>query len=184
MSEEQYWIKKIKRNSNHKAANRLITKYYREMYAFVYKQTLDIHLSEDLTQEVFIRVLKSIGRFDERKASFRTWLYRVASNQMIDYFRSKNYKLTKLVESLNHDDFGGRYDLAASLMYKEDVEKVNLLINQLPPDYQQIIRLKLFGDYTLKEISNVVQVPLSTVKSRYYTALNFVRKEMEDNYSE
>ncbi|PWA09759.1 RNA polymerase subunit sigma-70 [Pueribacillus theae] len=181
MNQEIRWIKKIKKNSNHEAANQLIAEYYREMYAFVYKQTLDSELSLDLTQEIFIRVLKSIGSFDERKASFRTWLYRLASNRLVDYFRSKNYKYRQLAVSLEGYDVADREDMAVTLEYKDDVEKVTSIINRLDPSSQQIARLKLFGEYTLQEIAEMVQAPLSTVKTRYYAALKLIKKEMKEH---
>ena len=62
--------------------NELVSKYYKEMYAFIYKQTLNTELSLDLTQELFISVLKSIHNYDSKKAAFRTWLYKLASNRI------------------------------------------------------------------------------------------------------
>ncbi|MHA6259385.1 RNA polymerase sigma factor [Sporosarcina sp. CAU 1771] len=62
MDNEALWIKKIKRTGNESAANALVSKYYKEIYAYLYKQTLDNDLSLDLTQEVFISALKSIKR--------------------------------------------------------------------------------------------------------------------------
>ncbi|WP_233713596.1 RNA polymerase sigma factor [Lederbergia citri] len=179
MKQEQRWIKKIKKNGSQEAANELISKYYREMYAFVYKQTIDSDLSLDLTQEIFISILKSIGQFDDKKASFRTWLYKIASNRLVDYFRSKNYQYWKLTESLEGHDFEGPEDMTVSFEYKEDVEKITRIINRLETSSQQIVRLKLFGEYTLQEIAEMVQAPLSTVKTRYYAAIKLIKKEMQ-----
>ena len=67
MENEKRWIKKIKRNGSETAANELVSKYYKEMYAFIYKQTLDTELSLDLTQEIFISVLKSIQNYDQQE---------------------------------------------------------------------------------------------------------------------
>lgn len=180
MKQEQRWIKRIKRNGHHESANQLISKYYHEIYGFVYKQTLDADLSLDVTQEIFISVLQSIHRFDDKRASFRTWLYRVATNRLVDYYRSKNYKYRQLAESLEDQDVEDQNDFVLSLEYKEDVEKITLLINQLETVSQEIIRLKLFGDYTLQEIAEMVQAPLSTVKTKYYKALKAIKKEMEE----
>lgn len=178
MSEELRWIKRIKKSGQSDAANQLIAKYYKEIYAFVYKQTLNSDLSLDLTQEIFISVLKSIGSFDEKKASFRTWLYRIASNRIVDYFRSKSYKNRRFIEPLEDHDVEDTDDLTVAFEYKEDVEKVTSIINQLEIGVQQIVRLKLFGEYTFQEIADLVEVPQATVKTRYYTALRLIKKEM------
>ncbi|AZB41414.1 sigma-70 family RNA polymerase sigma factor [Bacillus sp. FJAT-42376] len=184
MDKEKQWIKKVQKNGNSEAANMLISKYYQEIYSFVYKQSLDSELSLDLTQEIFIRVLKSIHHYNAAKASFRTWLYRIASNRLIDYYRSKSYKYRQLSEPINDHDFEMEEDMMLSLEYKEDVQNILRLLNQLEMSSQQIVRLKLFAEYTLKEIAEIVQVPLSTVKSRYYTALKLIKKEMKEDRDE
>ncbi|QTC40700.1 sigma-70 family RNA polymerase sigma factor [Bacillus sp. V3] len=184
MSIEERLIKKIKKNGSHDAANELISTYYREMYGFVYKQTVDQELSYDLTQEIFISALKSIGNYDPKKASFRTWLYRVASNRVVDYFRSKYYQSRKLTEPLEGNNLEGIGELTVRFEYKHDVEQVAEIVGRLETGMQQILRLKLFGEYTLKEIAGLLEIPLSTVKTRYYSGINYIKKEMKVNEHE
>lgn len=179
MDNEKRWIRKIKRNASDAAANELVSKYYKEMYAFVYKQTLDSELSLDLTQEIFISVLRSINNYDSKKAAFRTWLYKLASNRLVDYYRSRSYKDINLTESIKDYEFVDDHDMTISLEYKEDFEKVTMLMNELDAGSQQIIRLKLFGEYTFLEISAIEMIPESTVKTKYYAALKRIRKGME-----
>ena len=71
MHSDNQLIKKVNRTGDRKAANELIERYYQEIYAFAYKQTLDIELAMDLTQEIFITVLKGLPMFEPKKASFR-----------------------------------------------------------------------------------------------------------------
>ncbi|WP_440896437.1 RNA polymerase sigma factor [Amphibacillus sp. Q70] len=178
MNNEGIWIKKIQRNTSDLAANKLVNKYYKEIYAFVFKQTLNRELSLDLTQEIFISVLRSLKNYDSKKASFRTWLYKVASNRLVDYYRSKSYKDTKQLEPIEDYEFTSEDDLAISLEYKEDVEKVTTFVNELDAGAQQIIRLKLFGEYTFQEIAQMEMIPESTVKTKYYAVLKRIRKRM------
>jgi len=184
MWNEKQCIKKIKRNGSESAANALVSKYYKEMYAFNYKQTLDAELSLDLTQEIFISALQSIKNYDSAKASFRTWLYKLASHRLVDYYRSKSYKYAQLEQSIEDYEFEDGFDVTDSLEYKEDYEKINALINKLDAHSQQILRLKLFGEYTLQEIASIEEIPLSTVKSRYYAALKIIRKGMEETHGQ
>ncbi|MGY4690709.1 RNA polymerase sigma factor [Salibacterium sp. K-3] len=81
-------MKAIQKRSSEGAANHLVHKYYTEIYEFVYKQTYDPELAKDLTKEIFVSMLRSIYRYDGR-ASFRTWLYKIANSRIIDYYRSK-----------------------------------------------------------------------------------------------
>ena len=181
MENDLRWIKQIKRNASESAANELVSKYYKEMYAFHYKQTLDAELSMDVTQELFIAVLQSIHAYDPKKASFRTWLYRIASNRIVDYFRSKHYRYAQFTQPIEdiHQEVEDEYNLEIKLEHKEQFELVTAVVNRLDAHSQQVIRLKLFGDYTLKEIAAIEAIPLSTVKTRYYAALKRIRKEME-----
>ena len=74
---EQKLIKRIKKKQNKEAANALISYYYKEVYAYVYRQTGNEELAKDLTQDIFIQILQKITIFDHKKASFRTWMYRI-----------------------------------------------------------------------------------------------------------
>lgn len=181
MDNEKKWIRQVKKNANKFAANELVSKYYKEMYGFVYKQTQDEQLSLDLTQEIFISVLKSIANYDDKRASFRTWLYKLATNRLVDYYRSRSYKYAQRVESIEEYEFEDHHDLTVSLEYKEDFEKVTSLVNQLDAVSQHIVRLKLFGEYTFQEIASTENIPESTVKTKYYAALKQIRKEMRED---
>lgn len=179
MDKEKQWIQKVKKNASKSAANRLVSKYYKEMYSYVYKQTLNEQLSLDLTQEIFIHVLKAVKNYDENRSSFRTWLYKVATNRLVDYYRSKSYKQTQLMEPIDEYEFQDEYDLIVSLEYKEDYEKVTSLVNKLDVTSQHIVRLKLFGEYTFQEIAHAKDIPESTVKTKYYAALRRLRQQFE-----
>lgn len=182
MENEKQWIKRIKRKGCKLASNQLISKYYKEMYGFIYKQTIDRELSLDLTQELFISVLKTIDNFDEKKASFRTWLYKIAANKLVDYYRSRGYRQGQHMQSIQDYDCEDGHDITLSLEYKEDFEKVTALINEMDASSQQILRLKLFGEYTFQEIAEIEMLSQSTVKTKYYTALKWVRERMKEEY--
>ncbi|MFS0575555.1 RNA polymerase sigma factor [Sporosarcina sp. 179-K 3D1 HS] len=140
MDKEKRWIRQIQEKGSESAANALVMKYYNEMYAFCYKQTLDADLAMDMTQEIFISVLQSIHNYDKVKASFRTWLYKLASNRLVDYYRPKSYRYAQMEQSIDDYDFEDDYDLTNSPEYKEDYQKVGALINELDARSQQIIR--------------------------------------------
>lgn len=172
--------KRIKKKSDKDAANELVSKYYKEIYAYVYKQTIDKELSMDLTQEIFISVLKSIYRYDEKKASFRTWLYRIATNRLVDHYRSKSYKYNNMIVPIEEIDIYYKEDFEIRVQDKEDIERIIYIVNSLDVLSQQIFRLKLFADYTFLEISNVLNIPESTAKTRYYSIIRKIRKTFKE----
>lgn len=180
MATELKLIKQIQRKANQSAANSLISKYYHEIYAYMYKQTMNKELALDLTQDIFIHVLQAIHSFDEKKASFRTWLYRLATNKIVDYFRSRHYKVNHFLAPIEDDDVILPDDFTIHLEYKEDIAKITAIVNQLEVHTQQIFRLKFFAEYTFLEISAALEIPESTVKTKYYSMIRKIKKQFEE----
>lgn len=178
--EEKNLIKKIKKRSSKSASNELISKYYKEIYIYTYKQTLDKEISMDLTQEIFISVLKSINNYDESKSSFRTWVYKIATNKLVDYYRSKNYKYKNIVVPIEDNIIEDKDDFIKNIEHKEDVEKVLDLVNSMKPDLQEIFRLKIFSDYTFTKIAEILKIPESTVKTKYYSVIKKIKIEFKN----
>ncbi|WLR54571.1 sigma-70 family RNA polymerase sigma factor [Mesobacillus subterraneus] len=176
---EHAWIRKVQRKGDERAANELVSFYYRPIYAFVYRQTFDKELSLDLTQEIFIGMLQSIQGFDHERGSFKSWLYRIATNHVVDYFRSRSYKYERIIDSVEDVDVPEHYDFTVELEYREVIEKAGAFVNELDSFSQQVMRLKLFAEYTFQEIASLLERPESSVKTRYYTVMKKLKEEME-----
>lgn len=97
MNQEQRLILKIQRKGDRKAADCLIRLYYDEIFRFIRKQTSDEETALDLTQNIFISMLRTIAHYDPKKAGFRTWLYKIATNKTVDYFRSRSKQPVKVL---------------------------------------------------------------------------------------
>lgn len=179
MDRELKLIHKIKKKGSDEAANELVSIYYHEIYYYVYKQTLDQEQSLDLTQEIFINALQGLYQFEGKRASFRTWLYKIATYKVVDYFRSRHFKTRKLSLDIDDWDIDDEDDFTISLVHKEEVKAVMEVVNGLESSLQQVFRMKLFSDYTFQEIAATLQIPESTVKTKYYRSLKYVRKEVE-----
>lgn len=175
-------IKQIKKKGSEAAANELVSHYYREIHHYVYKQTLDQEQSLDLTQEIFINMLQGLHLFEGKRASFRTWLYKIATYKMVDYFRSRQYKYRKLSDDLDDMEIGDEHDFTNNLLQKERLASVMEVVNGLEASLQQILRLKLFGDYTFQEIAASLHIPESTVKTKFYRSLKLVRNEVKEGH--
>lgn len=176
---EKAWIRRVQRKGDERAANELVSLYYQQIYAFVYKQTFNKELSLDLTQEIFIGMLRSIQGFDSDRASFKTWLYKIATNHVVDYFRSRSYRYERIVDSMEDVDVPQDHDFTLELEYREVIEKAGAFINGLDSFSQQVMRLKLFADHTFQEIARLLERPESSVKTRYYAVMKKLKEEME-----
>ena len=170
------------------AFNLLVWRWEKPLYNFVFKYVGDGELAQDLVQDTFVRVLKSIGRYTYR-GSFSTWLYRIAINLCKDHLKRKRVPMVSL-----HDYYtsgaGERVyvqdrvaDEAArtdeSLKAEEREELVRRLLGSLPEEERIVILLKEYQELTFREIAEVLDVPEGTVKSRLYHALRNMRESLE-----
>ena len=173
-------IRRVQKQGDRQAADALIRNYYDEIHRYVRRQTSGGSIALDLTQEIFISMLGTIRHYDPKKgAGFRTWLYKIATNKTIDYFRSRAAKTT---EKLSLDDVEpiDESDFVIQIESEDFAQKVCGYVNNFPPDTQKIFRLHVFGGYTFAEIAQSVQMPEGSVKSRYYRLINQIRGEFSD----
>lgn len=176
MLNEAEIIKKIQIKADKDAANVLITSYYKDIYAFVFKQTGNKDLSMDITQNIFVSMLQSIRLYDKRKSSFRNWLYRIASNKIIDYYRSNAYKFTNFKVDLSECDFQSDFNIETLFENKEISVFISNYIARCDLEAQQILRLKLYSEKTFHEIAIILNLSDNTVKTKYYREKEKLRK--------
>lgn len=173
MEQEKKWIREVQRHGSREAANRLIGAYYDEIYRFAYRQTGHKEDAMDLTQTIFLAVLRALPAFDGRKASFRTWLYRIAVNKAIDSRRRPRADTVPLeeTEAPDHTDF------AAQVQDRDLLNRLEAYVSRLDPDTQAVYRLRLYGERTFPEIAAALEQPEAAVKTRYYRLMARLRKE-------
>jgi len=179
LSDDKKLIRKIQKGDR-AAADTLVRKYYGEIFKFIRKQTATEETALDLTQEIFISLLKTISRYDPKKgAGFRTWLYKIATDKTIDYFRSHASRIT---ETLSLDDVEpvDNTDFTTQIDNEEFSNRVCDYVANFPPGTQKIFRLHIFGGYTFAEIAENMQMAEGSVKSKYYRLINKIRGEFND----
>lgn len=175
---EQYLIRQVQQRSDRDAAGELLGLYYREIYAFSYKQVGNKDTALDLTQEIFVSFLQSIGRYDPQKASIRTWLYRIASNKAVDYFRSASYRQSRLTVNTESIVIPQETTMEEAYMDQQMISQILTELAQLPFESQQIVRLKVYGEQSFLDISKELSLAEGTVKSKYYAAMKTIREKV------
>ena len=174
-------IKRIRRNGDRAAADELIRHYYDAIHGFVRKQIGNADFALDLTQEIFISCLRTIAHYDPGKsASFKTWLYKIASNKIVDYYRSRAYRETAKTLPFNEVEVVTEADFVLKFENSVFTEKVCDYIGGLSPDTQKIFMLHIFGEHTFAQIAEALGLPEGSVKSKYYRLINLLRKEFAD----
>ena len=179
MDQEQKWIRKIQRKNSREAADCLIRAYYDEIYRFVYRQVGDKEDAMDLTQNIFVAVLRSLPEYRPRRARFRTWLYAVANNKIIDARRKVQiaqisaYSFEELEPPAN-DDFVSRIQ---DRMFLAQIEKY---VSGQALEHQKVFRLRVYAGLSFPEIAETLGEQETAVKARYYRLVEKIRKEFSD----
>ena len=171
-------VRRVQLHRDRDAADQLIRFYYKDIYAFVYRQTGNMDLAMDLTQEVFISALQSILGYDAHKAGFRTWLYRIASNKIVDFFRSSYYRQLRLKINIDTVVLFAEKSMEEAFQDRELRIQAVKALETLPFELQQILRLKIFDQATFEEVAAALCLPVGTVKTKYYSALRTLRRKV------
>lgn len=179
MDQEAKWIRDLQRQNSRPAAEKLIERYYDEIYLFVLRQTGNKEDALDLTQNIFLAVLRSVGSFDGRRASFRTWLYRIAANKVIDQRRRRRPLLLDL--DLEEAALPAAGDFTLRVQDQALLEQIEAYVSALDPGLQRIFRLRLYGERTFPEIAAALGQPEAAVKSQYYRLLGRLREEFQND---
>lgn len=139
----------------------------------MYRQTGSKEDSLDLTQEIFIAVLHSIHTYNPQKAAFRTWLYRIATNKIIDSKR----RIRPEIISIDDTEPSDTEDFAVTIENKFVLDQIESYISRLDPELQAIFRLHLYAEKTFSEIAIILEQSETAVKARYYRLMSRLRKE-------
>ena len=163
MEQESKWIRDIQRGGSRQAAERLVERYYDEIYIFVYRQTGHKEDAMDLIQNIFLAVLRALPSYDPRKAAFRTWLYRIAANKVIDARR----RFRPVTTPLEEIELPVQEDFVSQIHDRELLERIEGYVSGLAPSLQAVFRLRLYGEQSFGEIAAALGQSEAAVKSQY-----------------
>lgn len=161
------------------AIKELIEKYTPQIYNFV-RRFVGSTEADDITQEIFIKVWKNIKRFNQKKSSFKTWLFTISRNTVIDFLRKKKSVLFSSLDDEENNFSENIKDealLPDEILQKlQDVDLLNSLLEKLPEIYQTVLVLHYQEEMTFDEISQVLGKTLNTVKSHHFRAILQLKK--------
>jgi len=171
-------------SGNEDTFEELVKRYQRPIASYVYRMLNDYDSSLDVTQEVFIKVYKSLERYSS-DYKFSTWLYRIAHNAAIDHIRRRSGK----EQSLETETDEGTYQLQLESPRptpeqdrerKEWRAEIESVVKCLPTVYRELIVLRHGKDLSYGEIAEVTNLPLGTVKNRLFRAREMMREIFVD----
>ena len=147
----------------------IVRGFSRRVYNLAYRFTGRHEQAEDLTQEVFVRVYRSLDQYDPQAGDLSNWLMRLARNLVIDDYRRRTRTPTDLGDDLDQHEYHLRsvQDLPdRGIERHERARQVREAIAKLPPDLRECVVLRDIEELTYHEIVELLAIPLGTVKSR------------------
>ena len=131
--------------------------------------------AEDLTIEAFGKAFKNINQYTPNYA-FSTWLFKIATNNCIDFIRKKKLSNVSLDQSSSHEDSApmtiptDTLDPEENLISQQKVILLRAIVSKLKPRYRKLIELRYFHEYSYEEISEELELPIGTVKAQLFRA--------------
>lgn len=186
---EKRLIKKVKKG-DHQAFAELVDRYKNSVYSICLRMVGNREEAEDLSQDAFIRAYNHISQFDNDR-KFSTWLFRIATNLSIDSLRRKKPSVSLDAEIPGTEGLAlntmlpGSGDLPDEQIVQGETEQwIQNEIKALPEKYRSAVVLKYIEDLSLKEISEIMGLPVGTVKTRVHRGREMLRKNMKASRGE
>ncbi|MCC5931829.1 MAG: sigma-70 family RNA polymerase sigma factor [Cyclobacteriaceae bacterium] len=173
-------------NKDQQAFAELMKRYKKPVYHMILKMVRNVDDAEDLTMEAFAKAFKNLARF-KKDYTFSTWLFRIATNNAIDFIRKKRLETMSLDTSFK-DDSGESVTIDVEdnnlnpqeeAIKSQKIELVRTFVDKLPPKYQRLVRLRYFDELSYEEIAQELDAPLGTVKAQLHRARELMHDQVK-----
>lgn len=189
IADEAKLVRRLKRRDE-AAFSQLVERHQRQVFAIIHRMLGDRAEAEDLAQEVFVTVFKSIDRF-RGDAKLSTWIYRIATNHArnrIKYLRRRHHGRTKELEDTQESSFldraGGSYHRPDSQAEGHELEAiVKSALGEIEAGHREVIVLRDLEQLSYAEIAQILDVAEGTVKSRLFRARASLHQRIQARYS-
>jgi RNA polymerase sigma-70 factor (ECF subfamily) len=159
--------------------------YYPKIFGYVLRRTANLEVTQDITSETFFNALRSLWQFRWRNIAFSSWLYKIATNEINQYFRKAEYKKSISLEELQEQGFepissynpeSELIEAQEKLKKHQDFLEIQVKIVRLPAKYQEVIALRFFEQKQIKEIAEILGKKEGTIKSLLHRAVEKLRE--------
>ncbi|MDH4300382.1 MAG: RNA polymerase sigma factor [Dehalococcoidia bacterium] len=164
---------------------RLYDQYYPKIFGYVLRRSANLEAAQDITSETFLKALGKLWQFQWRNVSFSSWIYKIATNEINQYFRKAEYRKSVSLEQLQEQGFEllSPYDPESELIEAQERLRqhqeflaIQKKIVQLPAKYQEVIALRFFEKKQIKEIAEILGKREGTIKSLLHRAVEKLRE--------
>lgn len=160
-----------------KAFAELMARYKKPVYHMILKMVRNVDDAEDLTIEAFAKAFRNLKKFNP-EFTFSTWLFRIATNNCIDFIRKRRIDTLSINNPIK-DDEGDNIgidikdvspDPQEETIKGEKIDIIQSIVTKLPPKYQTLVKLRYFQELSYEEIAVEIDAPLGTVKAQLHRA--------------
>jgi RNA polymerase sigma factor (sigma-70 family) len=179
-------VKRAVDDGDERAYAEIMDRYKEPIYYMLLRMVSDPIDAEDLTIEAFGKAFKRLDQYTPTHA-FSTWLYKIASNNCIDFIRKKRMRTLSIDQQFEGEDGTYSIDPASEgltpeekTIKKQKIELMRRVVTFLKPRYRTLIELRYFQEYSYQEISEEVGIPLGTVKAQLFRAKELLYEILKD----
>lgn len=171
--EELKLVKKMKAGSR-QAFGILYERYVERIYTFIYHKTFHAETARDLTQNVFIKCLSALDKFESDQGSFAAWLFTVARNAVIDHYRTRHTSIS--LEDVW--DLAADADVAMDAQNRERHQILHEQLHRLKPEQRELLILRIWQDLGFAEIAEIMGGSTGSCKMAFHRLIKRLREEM------
>jgi len=169
-----------------RAYSELMERYRDPIYYMLLKMVNNTADAEDLTIEAFGKAFRNIKQYTPSFA-FSTWLFKIASNNAIDFMRKKKLNNVSIDETLRDSDViplnirSEQPTPEESMISEQKIQMLRSIVAKLKPRYRKLVELRYFHEYTYEEISAEMELPIGTVKAQLFRARELLQNILKEN---
>jgi len=168
------------KSGDKRAFEKLFTDYKNMIYTIVNRMVYNKNKIDDLVSDIFVKIYQNIHRFEER-AKLSTWMYRIAYNHCLDYIRKTKMDPLEAYEPLDSmfDLSNNALDAEKMVLKGEREQFLYALVDSMPERYRMVLNFYYFEGISYNDISEIMGIPIGTVKTYLFRAKVYLREKME-----
>jgi RNA polymerase sigma-70 factor (ECF subfamily) len=154
----------------------LYEKYYEQIFVFIFKKLQDEDITGEVCSLTFLKAMSNLEKYEDRGFPFSSWLYRIASNEVNQYFRKNKKNITVEVNEHSLTEIVEELDIENK---EEQLALVLKAIEELPLEKSQLIELRYFEELSFKEIASIFAITDANAKMRIYRIIETIKKSIK-----
>jgi len=182
MIEKEEILIKESRSGEAGSFGKLYDIYQPQIYRFIFLKVSRKEEAEDLTHQVFLSAWQNIKKYQIRKFPFSSWLYRIAKNKVIDFYRTSKNNIS--IELVNESEFKNLPSPEMKTENSLEIKKVKKAMSFMNQEQQDVIIMRFVEDMPTKEVANILGKSEGAIKLIQHRALNKLKKILEENNGE